>query len=382
MRASRPPRYRRSATDMHLHILGICGTFMGGLAAIAKTAGHVVTGCDANVYPPMSTQLRDLGIDLVEGWDASQLRGVARDADAFVIGNVVSRGNPLMEAILDSGRRYVSGPQWLYENVLARSLGAGDRRNAREDDDDRDAVLDPRRREVEPGVPDRRRADGLSRLRAAHRQRILRHRGGRVRHRLLRQAIEVRALPSAHRHLQQSRIRPRGHLPGPCGDRDAVPPSRAHDSAARTHRRQRRGQCNCARARTRRLERGRALRLRGGPEQRPRMDCRHRWLHPARRCCARKARARHARPPQPVERAGGAGGGAPRRRARASRSCGACEVQRGAPPHGGARRRCAASPSTTISRIIRPRSRCRSRRCGAKSDRRASSRCWSRAPTR
>jgi len=118
MRASRPPRYRRSATDMHLHILGICGTFMGGLAAIAKTAGHVVTGCDANVYPPMSTQLRDLGIDLVEGWDASQLRGVARDADAFVIGNVVSRGNPLMEAILDSGRRYVSGPQWLYENVL------------------------------------------------------------------------------------------------------------------------------------------------------------------------------------------------------------------------------------------------------------------------
>jgi UDP-N-acetylmuramate-alanine ligase len=103
---------------MHLHILGICGTFMGGLAAIAKTAGHVVTGCDANVYPPMSTQLRGLGIDLVEGWDASQLAGVARGADAFVIGNVVSRGNPLMEAILDSGRRYVSGPQWLYENVL------------------------------------------------------------------------------------------------------------------------------------------------------------------------------------------------------------------------------------------------------------------------
>jgi len=103
---------------MHLHILGICGTFMGGIAAIAKTAGHAVTGCDANVYPPMSTQLRALGIDLVEGWDASQLRGVARDADIFVIGNVVSRGNPLMEAILERGRRYISGPQWLYENVL------------------------------------------------------------------------------------------------------------------------------------------------------------------------------------------------------------------------------------------------------------------------
>jgi UDP-N-acetylmuramate: L-alanyl-gamma-D-glutamyl-meso-diaminopimelate ligase len=105
---------------MHLHILGICGTFMGGIAAIAKTAGHVVTGCDANVYPPMSNQLGALGIDLVEGWDAAQLRGVARDADVFVVGNVVSRGNPLMEAILDAGRPYVSGPQWLYENVLAQ----------------------------------------------------------------------------------------------------------------------------------------------------------------------------------------------------------------------------------------------------------------------
>jgi len=105
---------------MHLHILGICGTFMGGIAAIAKAAGHAVTGCDANVYPPMSTQLRALGIDLTEGWDAAQLTGVARGADVFVVGNVVSRGNPLMEAILDSGRPYVSGPQWLYENVLAQ----------------------------------------------------------------------------------------------------------------------------------------------------------------------------------------------------------------------------------------------------------------------
>jgi UDP-N-acetylmuramate: L-alanyl-gamma-D-glutamyl-meso-diaminopimelate ligase len=104
---------------MHLHILGICGTFMGGIAAIAKAAGHTVTGCDANVYPPMSTQLAALGIGLTEGWDAGQLATVARDADVFVIGNVVSRGNPLMEAILDTGRRYVSGPQWLYEHVLA-----------------------------------------------------------------------------------------------------------------------------------------------------------------------------------------------------------------------------------------------------------------------
>jgi UDP-N-acetylmuramate: L-alanyl-gamma-D-glutamyl-meso-diaminopimelate ligase len=104
---------------MHLHILGICGTFMGGVAAIARHAGHTVTGCDANVYPPMSTQLEALGIGLVDGWDPAQLDGVAAGADVFVIGNVVSRGNPLLEAILDAGRPYVSGPQWLYEHVLS-----------------------------------------------------------------------------------------------------------------------------------------------------------------------------------------------------------------------------------------------------------------------
>ena len=103
---------------MHLHILGICGTFMGGVAAIAKSAGHTVTGCDANVYPPMSTQLSALGIGLTEGWDPAQLQDVAKDADVFVVGNVVSRGNPLMEAILNAGVPYISGPQWLYENVL------------------------------------------------------------------------------------------------------------------------------------------------------------------------------------------------------------------------------------------------------------------------
>src|SRR5262245_14645113 len=103
---------------MHLHILGICGTFMGGIAAIAQAHGHRVTGCDANVYPPMSTQLEALGIELTQGFAADQLRTVARDADVFVVGNVVSRGNPLMEAVLDAGRPYISGPQWLYENVL------------------------------------------------------------------------------------------------------------------------------------------------------------------------------------------------------------------------------------------------------------------------
>jgi UDP-N-acetylmuramate: L-alanyl-gamma-D-glutamyl-meso-diaminopimelate ligase len=100
---------------MHLHILGICGTFMGGIAAIARAAGHTVTGCDANVYPPMSDQLRALGIELIEGFDPAQLD---LKPDVFVVGNVVTRGNPLMEAILDKGLPYISGPQWLAENVL------------------------------------------------------------------------------------------------------------------------------------------------------------------------------------------------------------------------------------------------------------------------
>ena len=100
---------------MHIHILGICGTFMGGIALIARAAGHRVTGCDANVYPPMSTQLEAEGIELVEGYGADQL---ALNADLWVVGNAVSRGNPLLEAILDRGLPYVSGPQWLAENIL------------------------------------------------------------------------------------------------------------------------------------------------------------------------------------------------------------------------------------------------------------------------
>lgn len=100
---------------MHIHILGICGTFMGGIAAIGQTAGHTVTGCDTNVYPPMSTQLEAQGIRLIEGYDAGQL---SLEPDVFVIGNVVTRGNPLMEAVLNQGLPYISGPQWLAENLL------------------------------------------------------------------------------------------------------------------------------------------------------------------------------------------------------------------------------------------------------------------------
>ncbi len=101
---------------MHIHILGICGTFMGGVANLAKAAGHHVTGCDTQVYPPMSTQLEQLGIALHEGFDPAQLDQL--QPDLFVIGNVVSRGNPLMEAILARGLPYASGPQWLADTLL------------------------------------------------------------------------------------------------------------------------------------------------------------------------------------------------------------------------------------------------------------------------
>lgn len=100
---------------MHIHILGICGTFMGGIAVLARQAGHQVTGSDANVYPPMSSQLESQGIDLMQGYKAGHL---SDDVDEVVVGNVMSRGNEAVEAMLNRNMKYNSGPQWLYENVL------------------------------------------------------------------------------------------------------------------------------------------------------------------------------------------------------------------------------------------------------------------------
>ena len=100
---------------MHIHILGICGTFMGSLAVLAKDLGHRVTGSDANVYPPMSTQLQAQGIELTQGYDAAQLDPAP---DLVVIGNALSRGNPAVEYVLNQGLPYVSGPQWLADHVL------------------------------------------------------------------------------------------------------------------------------------------------------------------------------------------------------------------------------------------------------------------------
>ena len=102
----------------HIHIIGIGGTFMGGLARIAKEAGFKVTGCDAKMYPPMSTQLAELGVDVHEGFDAEQLKQY--QADMYVIGNVAKRGMDVIEAILNKGLPYTSGPQWLSENVLQK----------------------------------------------------------------------------------------------------------------------------------------------------------------------------------------------------------------------------------------------------------------------
>ena len=100
---------------MHVHILGVCGTFMGGIAAIAKAAGHRVTGSDRNVYPPMSTQLEALGVELVEGFEASQLNPAP---DVVIVGNVMSRGHPVIEALLESNLPFASGPEWLAREVL------------------------------------------------------------------------------------------------------------------------------------------------------------------------------------------------------------------------------------------------------------------------
>ena len=113
--ASKAVQYRQ-LYNMHIHILGICGTFMGGIAVLAKQAGHTVTGCDANVYPPMSTQLEALGIGLHEGFDAAQLDTFK--ADLYVVGNAMTRGKPVIEEILNRGLPYISGPQWLGENLL------------------------------------------------------------------------------------------------------------------------------------------------------------------------------------------------------------------------------------------------------------------------
>jgi UDP-N-acetylmuramate: L-alanyl-gamma-D-glutamyl-meso-diaminopimelate ligase len=115
LRAALTDYNSRRRKNMHIHILGIAGTFMGGLALIARAAGHRVTGCDTGIYPPMSTQLQEQGIEFIDGFEADQL---ALKPDLFIVGNVVKRGTPIMEAILNAGLPYTSGPQWLGQHIL------------------------------------------------------------------------------------------------------------------------------------------------------------------------------------------------------------------------------------------------------------------------
>jgi UDP-N-acetylmuramate: L-alanyl-gamma-D-glutamyl-meso-diaminopimelate ligase len=116
---------------MHLHFLGICGTFMGSLAMLARELGHTVTGSDANVYPPMSTQLQQQGIVITEGYDPRTAATCA--PDLVIVGNAMSRGNPAVEYLLDAGLPYTSGPQWLCEHVLQGRWVLAGGRHARQD---------------------------------------------------------------------------------------------------------------------------------------------------------------------------------------------------------------------------------------------------------
>jgi UDP-N-acetylmuramate: L-alanyl-gamma-D-glutamyl-meso-diaminopimelate ligase len=176
---------------LHLHILGICGTFMGGVAQLALAAGHRVTGCDANVYPPMSDLLRSAGIELIEGYDAAQ---AAIAPDLYVIGNVVTRGNPLMEAILEAGAPFMSGPQWVGENLLRGRwvLAVAGTHGKTTVSAMLAAILE--HAGLTPGF-----LIGGVPAGAARRLAVFRHRGRRVRHRVLRQAKQVRALLPPHR---------------------------------------------------------------------------------------------------------------------------------------------------------------------------------------
>ncbi len=176
---------------MHVHILGICGTFMGGIAAIARAAGHRVTGSDQNVYPPMSTQLAALGIDIVQGYEAAQLDPAP---DVVVVGNVMSRGKPVVEALLDRGIPFASGPEWLSRAVLHDRwvLAVAGTHGKTTTTSMLAHILD--HAGLEPGfliggVPGN--FDVSARLGQVA---ILRHRSRRIRHGLLRQARQVRPL--------------------------------------------------------------------------------------------------------------------------------------------------------------------------------------------
>ena len=240
---------------------------MGGIAALARAAGHRVTGSDQNVYPPMSDQLAALGIELIEGYDPEQLE---LKPDVVVVGNVMSRGNALIEALLESGIPYTSGPEWLARHVLAGrwTLAVAGTHGKTTTSSILAWILEYAG--LDPGfliggVPGN--FDVTARLGARP---AFRRRGRRIRHGVLRQARQVRALPAAHRGAQQSRARPRRHLSGRRLDPMAVPPAAAHGAAQWPGGRQRRRCERHARASTWAAGR-RCERFAGGGQRRHRL---------------------------------------------------------------------------------------------------------------
>ena len=301
----------------------------------------------------------------------------------FVVGNVVSRGNPLMEAILDRGLRYISGPQWLYENVLRDKwvLAVAGTHGKTTTTAMLAWILEHAGSRAR--IPDRRRAVDFRRFRAPDRQRLLRDRGRRIRHGVLRQALEVRPLPAAHRGPQQSRIRSRRHLPRPGRDRDAVPPSRAHRFRPRagssSTAAKRASQRVLARGCWSEVERFGLAEVAGtGPDWTIGVDGPFCWearrkgtltfgeagRHSQLNALAALAAARHAGVPVPHGLAALAEFRGVKRR---------LELRGG---------RTAGHASTTTSRIIRPPSRRRWMDCAARRAGRAFSPCSSRARTR
>ena len=346
---------------MRVHILGVCGTFMGGIAAIAKEAGHDVSGADQNVYPPMSTQLAALGIELVEGYEAPidggrrqrrrRQRAVARQARR--------RSAARLRARRTRRGRNGSPSTCCATNGCSRSRA----RTAR-----------PRRRACSRGssstrararVPDRRRTRELRHLGAARRLEVLRRRGRRVRHGVLRQAREVRALPAAHADRQQHRVRSRRHLRGRRRDPLAVSPAAAHGAGQRAR------SSRTARTRTSRGSRSAASGRRSRRSARataPRAGSRATTRSAPSRAsaCSSNGAARGTGRwsllgQHNLENALAAIAAAQACRRRAGRRArGARRVQGREAPARACAARSAASACTRISRITRPRSRRRS----------------------
>ena len=338
-----------------IHLIGICGTAMATLAALLKHRGHDVRGSDQNVYPPMSDFLRQQGITTLQGYSREH---ITADLDLVVVGNAISRGNPELEEVLDRKIRYCSLPEAVRDHFLwgARSIVIAGTHGKTTTTSLTGWLLT--HGGADPSVFIGGIAENFESSYRDRRRPRVRHRGGRVRQRVLRQDREVPEVPAGHRRRQQHRVRPRRHLSGSRRDPAGLPALRQPRSAARPaapRRRQRRGARRCA-SRAHAGSRLRSVgrrRLAGARSEGRRATS---TTFSVRRDghADRRVRGAAARRLQRAQRAGGdrrRRGGRPEhrhdgRRARAFMACGA--------GWSSAARR-AASRSTTTSRIIRPR---------------------------